>query len=244
MKKILILEENTDYCMNLREELKNKSGINFYFSSSSKDALKKITTLDFDVIVFDYNFFDIKYIKLLNTLKKKNINNNTKFILTSWEMNERVFSVTYTYQVPHMLKPFSVNNLYKTIAFLATSQNKEYVKDFSVLSEEILAKMGFKTNLIGYTYINLAITYCCTNNDMDSISITKDIYPYIRKCTGSSLSNIERNIRNAIHSSFNDDLNRYTYILDIVPTSKIPTNKQFIFDISHFIKSITDYKVA
>ncbi|MGD9901744.1 MAG: sporulation initiation factor Spo0A C-terminal domain-containing protein [Spirochaetales bacterium] len=110
----------------------------------------------------------------------------------------------------------------------------DYKKESNInITDEInkhLFEMGFSPKHTGYAYLVEAIKILVKKNGIIG-SLNNDIYPIIAAKFGTRITNVERNIRNAIvcaYNGFNDKKN----IVDAEHLFKMfenrPTNREFI----------------
>lgn len=78
MKCVLLVDDNYDFLTILSYALK-KEKINVVFSASVNDAIKKINSIQFDLICSDYEMGEKNGLDLLKHLRENN--NKTKFIM-------------------------------------------------------------------------------------------------------------------------------------------------------------------
>ncbi len=244
MKKVLIIEKNIHYLSGVKNALHDVTTVDFYYTNKEREILNYIKNINFDLVVIDFDLLHINGISILNLIKSKKDSSNTKIIFTSWEMTSDVFTTVQKNKSSYLLKPFFPEVLYKNINFLLEDNVLKNSTEIESFIEETLSNIGLKSKLLGYTYTKKAIQYCYTKSNLDNISITKDLYSFIEKETGTSVANIERNIRNAIHSAINENLDNYIEILGIPNVEKTPTNKQFILELTYYIKRVSEENVA
>lgn len=102
-----------------------------------------------------------------------------------------------------------------------------------IITRNKLRELGFRVNHHGYKMLCKAIMKYAEDNTQ---SVTKELYPAIRKEYGYSHSNaVERSIRYAIYKAWNDGdpeaWNRYFHGF-----SKAPSNLVFIATLSEFLQ--------
>lgn len=102
----------------------------------------------------------------------------------------------------------------------------------------LIRSLGVPVKMIGYKYLRDAIVIALEDED-SLMSVTKNVYPHIADSYDTSPSNVERNIRYVIESTWNksDDI-RYTDKIKEVfkGVVKKPTNSEFILMCSEWIK--------
>ena len=101
--------------------------------------------------------------------------------------------------------------------------------------EADLVGMGFRRGQVGFNNIVMAVYLISQIEDGKQIRVTYDIYPKVAKYFGTSVSSVERTIRNAIESVWRrGDLDSlrclYPYPCDNL--SGRPTNAEFLINTS------------
>jgi len=90
--------------------------------------------------------------------------------------------------------------------------------------------MGFPEKLNGTQYILEALVYLSMCDDQ-TISFTKELYPYIAAKHDTNKNNVERNIRLAIEKVWTEkeiEKLRLIYPFDWNPKTGRPTNAEFL----------------
>lgn len=72
---------------------------------------------------------------------------------------------------------------------------------------KFVQKLGIRSNLMGYSFLVKAIMLSLESPHLLK-SMTKELYPMIANYYGSDVKNVERNIRNAITSAYENDPER------------------------------------
>ncbi|PKK96028.1 MAG: hypothetical protein CVV59_00710 [Tenericutes bacterium HGW-Tenericutes-4] len=132
----------------------------------------------------------------------------------------------------------------KNFILNATLSEKEKQDSYYIINEvnTHLFSMGFSPKHIGYAYLLEAIKIVMKKNGVVG-SLNNEVYPIISAKFGTTISNVERNIRNAILCAFycyEQKHNKNTFNLFELFQTK-PTNREFICIyteqmIGHFLK--------
>lgn len=97
-------------------------------------------------------------------------------------------------------------------------------------TSQILLKCGIPQHILGYKYLGTAIEL--VQKDENYLEgVTKELYPEIGKIHGSTVSRVERAIRNAVETAFDRIDLQVAYDLfgySICSKRGKPTNKHFI----------------
>lgn len=164
---------------------------------------------------------------------------NEKFQLTREQRRIRELLET---EYPAMEK-FLVQHIESVEEFVEDYRNEterlqrmsECRKSIEEVTYILLCKMNAPVNLRGYKYTREAIEICAKADEDKNLKITKDIYPYLAKKHGTTISAVERAIRHFISKLDCSYLFRYGYNFD-----SIATNNQFIMTVALIVKQLMD----
>jgi two-component system response regulator (stage 0 sporulation protein A) len=121
----------------------------------------------------------------------------------------------------------------KDLAYDST-KNKDIIKKVT----EIIKELGVPVNCDGYNYIRDCVV-TAINNPETLKSLSKSLYPEVAKQNSSTVSKVERCIRNAIEVSWKNDVNRglKRTLFKISTFEKKPTNSYYICTLVDYIKN-------
>ncbi len=104
---------------------------------------------------------------------------------------------------------------------------------------KLLFMLGFKSKLIGTVYLKESIVLKYRNDRL----LCKDIYPIIAQKHDVTPSSVERAIRNTLSNCYNSGklevINDICHF-EIIDEKYIPTNSEFICEISTWIHLVKD----
>lgn len=141
----------------------------------------------------------------------------------------------------YMLEPFSKSQLHSMVADVLDYNSADYAYIFSkedhalVFKDSIkvlLYNLGFKPNIFGTRYLTDAIASGLMNIELTE-SVTKILYPFIAKKHNSSGDKIERSIRHALSTTYEQNQEKFEEILNY---EQKPTNSNFIKRCMEYIK--------
>lgn len=117
----------------------------------------------------------------------------------------------------------------KTPAEIAANQGNR----LQVQIASDLVGMGFRRGQVGFNNIVIAIYLISKMGYGRQIRVTHDVYPKVAKYYGTSVSSVERTIRNSIESVWkrsNLDALRYRYPFPCDNMNGRPTNAEFLIN--------------
>jgi len=93
--------------------------------------------------------------------------------------------------------------------------------------------LGIPANLKGYTLCESALNWLI-NQEKNTISLTKELYPYLSNKFQTTPSRCERALRHAIHSGF--ERSPEIFLLLFPKITKCPTNSEFLFRLTNYLE--------
>src|SRR6478672_6550866 len=113
MKKILIIDDDTDMCA-LLVNLLNKKGYETDFAHSGAKGLKKFKEDRFDLVMSDYRLGDMEGGKLLSEIKKIDAHANV-IIFTGYEDVKTAVNVIKLGAFDYIVKPLIPDEVLSTV---------------------------------------------------------------------------------------------------------------------------------
>ncbi len=206
--KILFIEDNLDLATSIIHQFELCGFNNIDYCSTGKQAVFTLNETKYDIIILDIILPDIDGLMILEKIKQKSCVNNNSFIIittgiTHNSLIENASSLGANYFIS---KPYQFSNLLNTITVIKKILNIPTSKinktnELNLFCDNYLGSYNINENLKGYNLIIQAFSYLVTNESSQTLRITKDIYPQLAKANCTDVSNIERNIRNALNSS-------------------------------------------
>lgn len=240
--KLIIADDNKEFCRLIREFVKNESDIEIIgIANDGIEALKKVDKLKPDVLLLDLimpNLDGLGVIERLASGSKK-----PKIIVLSAvgqdKITQKAINLGADYYV---VKPFDLRILIDRIREITIEENQSTKnanlplapqnkkKNLEKEITSIIHEIGIPAHIKGYFYLREAIYMVIKDVELLS-AVTKVLYPTIAKKFNTTSSRVERAIRHAIEVAWNrgcvetlNDLFGYT-----VPREKgKPTNSEFI----------------
>lgn len=244
--KILIADTDEIARRALKDYL-HKSGFTYVFDTDSGDtALDIIESLHPDVVVTDIWLSGTNGIRLYKNAKNDASGIAPAFVFTSSVENADLCKsiVSDTYDT-YVLKPCDMSALERQIVCAYTGRlgmESLTQKNVALLSKgasevaletrvtSIIRNFGISAQLKGYGFLRSAIIHAF--NDITMIDmLTKKLYPTVAREFSTTPSRVERNIRHAIETIWNED--NYDLIKEYFSRRNAdfcfkPTNGEFI----------------
>ncbi len=206
--KILFIEDNQDLVTSMKCQFELCGYTNVDYCQSGTCALTKISENKYDLIILDIVLPDIDGLVVLENIKaESSLNIDTFIIVTTGITHKTLVENTEALGVNYFLsKPYQFSNLISIAEVVHKILNisipqKSNANDIDVFCDNYLKNYAISETLKGYNLIIQAFNYLVENGNPQNPRITKDIYPYLAKTNATDVTNIERNIRNALNSS-------------------------------------------
>jgi len=247
-KRVLIVDDNKDFCENLRNNLALSENLEVVATAyDGKMAYDIILETKPDVVVTDIVMPVMDGLSLLNRINNSTISPKPKVIVMSATGYDSIISNVMRLGAEfYFIKPFEISALEERINEVLDNRStgvsgcvKAQSKgDLETNITMYIQQLGVPAHIKGYQYIRDAIMMVI--EDMDAInSITKFLYPTVAKHYNTTSSRVERAIRHAIevawdrgNPEFLDDMFGYT----IMSSKGKPTNSEFIAMIADKIR--------
>lgn len=229
--KILIADDNEEFCIILRDYLNNQENLDVVgIAKNGIEALKLINDIKPDLLILD---IIMPHLDGLGVLEKMNSSNKDlevapKVIVLSAVGQDKITQNAINLGVDYyVLKPFDMDIFIKRIKqmFNIVSDEKYFVykEDYLTKTSEqnqaksnkqtetmdleseitsIIHEIGVPAHIKGYFYLREAISMVV--NDIELLSaVTKELYPSIARKYNTTSSRVERAIRHAIEVAWN-----------------------------------------
>ena len=253
MKKqisILVADENKDYVNKLKNTAESYEDIKLLdVAYNGEDVLKKITSLQPDVVISDVILSGLDGYAVIEEAKKKLC--KARFIVVSSLASETFVQKAMNLGVEYyMIKPVGADLILTRVRdlFSLKSSANEAMENRSIepamfdnskatknkLLEEkitnIFITVGIPAHIKGYYFLREAIKMAIENPEVVN-SITKKLYPSIAERFSTSASKVERAIRHAIEVAWNrgkiENINS-VFGVKVYSNNEKPTNGEFI----------------
>ena len=202
----------------------NNYDISLFYITDLKEFFIKDTALDYSVLFIDnftvkvsrdlIDFITVKYQgSALNIVYLCDGYLDDEGVVDNDKVHKVNINVNFYSQLIELLPKFKENNLHKKI--------KPIHKEWSTIAYDYLVSLKLAPKHIGFSYLKDAFIYCLAENGKIG-NLNKGIYAYLSAKYGTTISNIERNIRLAIDWAWktNRDIS--------LEFDTKPSNKEFI----------------
>jgi sporulation transcription factor Spo0A len=247
--KIVIADDNKEFCNILSEYLKKQSDLEVVgVAKDGIEALNLVSQENPDVLILDIIMPHLDGLGVLERLNNPEVINIPKIIILSAvgqdKITQRAINLGADYYV---VKPFELDVFANRIRqmFNSGSSLQEIRRSFSVSEEQntnimnnnleseitnIIHEIGVPAHIKGYLYLREAIFMVV--NDVELLSaVTKELYPSIAKKFNTTASRVERAIRHAIEVAWSrgqvETINKI-FGYTIHNSKGKPTNSEFI----------------
>lgn len=248
--KILIGDDNKDFCIILNEYLNTQA--DFDVVGVAKDGLEVVDLIEStfpDVVILDIIMPHLDGLGVLEKLNTMHLEKRPKVIVLSAVGQDKITQKALTLGAEYyVVKPFDMEIFAKRIRECFGMVNNEtdrknYILPSSVVTPaattprelesaitNIIHEIGVPAHIKGYVYLREAITMVVNNMELLS-AITKELYPSISRKFNTTPSRVERAIRHAIEVAWGrgriDVINNlFGYTIHNVKGK--PTNSEFI----------------
>ena len=250
--QILIVEDDLELRDQYRTLIQDRNALRLVAETESADeAVRILQTEEIDAMILDLELPGGSGVLLLEKLQKLHIHKPFIAVVTnvvSKPIYNTIRKLGADYICAKGERGFSLNVPISIIEISAPYQRN--AESSSIIKNEIirqtrmdiykrriedeLIRLGFSFKLKGTVYCQIAILYIliCEKN---SLSATKDIYPYVARECKTNVKNVERSIRVVIEKVWKEqDINKikemYPYECNI-ETGR-PTNTDFLYGIA------------
>lgn len=249
-KKILIVDDNKEFCENVKESLELNECFDVVGTAyDGKTGYEMVLETKPDLIVADIVMPVMDGLTLMSR-----INNNTalskkpKVIVASSTGYDSIIANAMRLGAAfYFIKPFEMSALEERINEVLSDRTNENAgsvqsasrsRDLETNITMYIQQLGVPAHIKGYQYIRDAIMMVI--EDMEAInSITKFLYPTVAKHYNTTSSRVERAIRHAIEVAWdrgNPEILNELFGYTILSSKGKPTNSEFIAMIADKIR--------
>ncbi|WP_420330389.1 sporulation transcription factor Spo0A [Metaclostridioides mangenotii] len=252
--KIVLADDNKDFCQVLNEYLSNEDDIEVLgIAKDGIEALELVKKTQPDLLVLDIIMPHLDGLGVIEKLNSMEIAKFPKIIVLSAvgqdKITQNAISLGADY---YIVKPFDfvvfINRIRELVSNKAVKiepkQNydtqmtrSDFVKNVGNIETEItniIHEIGVPAHIKGYLYLREAIKMVIENVELLG-AVTKELYPSIAKKFNTTPSRVERAIRHAIEVAWSrgkvDTINQL-FGYTVHNTKGKPTNSEFIAMIS------------
>lgn len=238
--RILIVDDNREFCDILRESLVVQPGFEVVGSAlNGFEALNLIQETEPEILLLDLIMPCLDGIGVLERLREMDLAQRPRVIVISALGQESIVQKAISLGADYfLLKPFDLEILPLRIRQLLGEREKKMNPNsgcpksfpFALEVTKIIHEIGIPAHVKGYQYLREAILMVTSEVNLLG-AVTKELYPLIAQKYQTTPSRVERAIRHAIELAWDrgniEVLNRYFgYTVD--GERGKPTNSEFI----------------
>ena len=240
--KIVLADDNKDFCQVLKEYLSNESDIEILgIAKDGIEALDLVKKTQPDLLVLDVIMPHLDGLGVIEKLNSMNLPKMPKIIVLSAVGQDKITQSAINLGADYyIVKPFDFVIFINRIRELVTNKTNhievtrsDFVRNAGNIETEItniIHEIGVPAHIKGYLYLREAIKMVIENVELLG-AVTKELYPSIAKKFNTTPSRVERAIRHAIEVAWSrgkvDTINQL-FGYTVHNTKGKPTNSEFI----------------
>ena len=250
--KIVLADDNKDFCQVLKEYLSNEDDIEILgIAKDGIEALDLVKRTQPDLLVLDVIMPHLDGLGVIEKLNAMDIPKMPKIIVLSAVGQDKITQSAINLGADYyIVKPFDfvifINRIRELVSNKTTHiepksrvntdiqmTRSDFVKNSGNIETEItniIHEIGVPAHIKGYLYLREAIKMVIENVELLG-AVTKELYPSIAKKFNTTPSRVERAIRHAIEVAWSrgkvDTINQL-FGYTVHNTKGKPTNSEFI----------------
>lgn len=250
--KIVLADDNKDFCQVLKEYLSNEDDIEILgIAKDGIEALDLVKRTQPDLLVLDIIMPHLDGLGVIEKLNAMDIPKMPKIIVLSAVGQDKITQSAINLGADYyIVKPFDfvifINRIRELVSNKTTHiepksrvntdiqmTRSDFVKNSGNIETEItniIHEIGVPAHIKGYLYLREAIKMVIDNVELLG-AVTKELYPSIAKKFNTTPSRVERAIRHAIEVAWSrgkvDTINQL-FGYTVHNTKGKPTNSEFI----------------
>ncbi|HBF7577201.1 TPA: sporulation transcription factor Spo0A [Clostridioides difficile] len=250
--KIVLADDNKDFCQVLKEYLSNEDDIDILgIAKDGIEALDLVKKTQPDLLILDVIMPHLDGLGVIKKLNTMDIPKMPKIIVLSAVGQDKITQSAINLGADYyIVKPFDfvvfINRIRELVSNRVTQvepkprpvqetqmTRSDFVKNVGNIETEItniIHEIGVPAHIKGYLYLREAIKMVIDNVELLG-AVTKELYPSIAKKFNTTPSRVERAIRHAIEVAWSrgkvDTINQL-FGYTVHNTKGKPTNSEFI----------------
>ncbi|WP_032508620.1 sporulation transcription factor Spo0A [Clostridioides difficile] len=250
--KIVLADDNKDFCQVLKEYLSNEDDIDILgIAKDGIEALDLVKKTQPDLLILDVIMPHLDGLGVIEKLNTMDIPKMPKIIVLSAVGQDKITQSAINLGADYyIVKPFDfvvfINRIRELVSNRVTQvepkprpvqetqmTRSDFVKNVGNIETEItniIHEIGVPAHIKGYLYLREAIKMVIDNVELLG-AVTKELYPSIAKKFNTTPSRVERAIRHAIEVAWSrgkvDTINQL-FGYTVHNTKGKPTNSEFI----------------
>ncbi|MGB4186195.1 MAG: sporulation initiation factor Spo0A C-terminal domain-containing protein [Limnochordia bacterium] len=244
MIKVVLRDDDQEFCCMLREKLQRGDDIKVFAAEGDQDLLDLAAGIQPHVVVMDCMHPVERGIGLIQALIERQPEAQV-LVMSRIEDDRFVHKLREVGAAYYLIKPFQPETLVERIKLVhyyhSAELNSRYGRARAHIQQfaaDCLSRLGIPPHYQGYHYLLDAVLLASQDQSWLN-GITKHLYPAVARQHGATAGQVERAIRYAIDAAWTKgDLDQlhtlFPYAID--PAKGKPTNSAFIAKMADIIK--------
>ena len=236
--KIVLADDNKDFCQVLKEYLSNEDDIDILgIAKDGIEALDLVKKTQPDLLILDVIMPHLDGLGVIEKLNTMDIPKMPKIIVLSAVGQDKITQSAINLGADYyIVKPFDfvvfINRIRELVSNRVTQVEPKPrpVQETQMTRSDFVKNVGVPAHIKGYLYLREAIKMVIDNVELLG-AVTKELYPSIAKKFNTTPSRVERAIRHAIEVAWSrgkvDTINQL-FGYTVHNTKGKPTNSEFI----------------
>lgn len=235
IERILIVDPDYDHALSLRSSISSGSRpLHVDCAHNATQALNLMSLSPYDILISEMSLPDMENREFINRVHAIMPEASTGTIIVSdIKTNDSVQTAELLGVDCYLMKPVSDSALHDCIfnMLLKRYNNRAHTNNLDRRLSAILLACGIAPHVRGFAYIRESVKLICNAPPYRPLMLTKDIYPVVAEMFSTRPMSVERGIRHAIDTAWNNSVNndlRWLLGSAIYRRRSKPTNGEFI----------------
>jgi len=229
--KVGIADDNREMVELIRQHISAQEDMEVVcVAYNGESCLERMKEHEVDVLLLDIIMPHLDGLGVLEELMKEK-KNPAVIMLSAFgkdEVSQQAVTLGASY---FLLKPFSMDQLVQKIRLVTNQGQAPAIETIDLKVGSTLREVGIAPHIKGFTYLKDAVLMVLEREDLLGL-ITKELYPTIAKKHQTTASRVERAMRHAIKSAWNEGMQQHELFNGRIEQEKSPKNSEFISYVS------------